>query len=682
MAAETTGRLSHWISRARGGESAPLILSGMFLTLAVAALLILQPAVIREADLRLYDMLLTAGGKPPQSAVPLLVGIDEASLAAYGQWPWPRYRLAQLVGRLQQLGAEVVVLDFLMPEPDRTSPEVIQAERWRDRVDMASSAPAGADSNSARLAGVLGQGKSVLGYYLDFSGVPPPSGQVQGPVMPAQTILLASPGASAGWPQANGEIRSLPLLVKAAGAEGFTNAVHDMDGILRRVPLLLPQAGGERLSLALAAMLLAAPERDLRLSGSSGETILSWQDKRIPLDDRGNLLLDFRAGVPAFPYVSAGSLLGDKTAGPDLHGRIVLVGAWAKGLGDVHQTPSGRALYGLEVHATIIDNVLAGNFIYRPSWARGAELLAILLLGSVISLLLSRADFRLSLIVLVAGVAACYWASRLLLASQGLYLSPLLPMTVPIVITTLLSLLKYGVEVRKVQQRTRDLIEAHDTIIIGMSALAEARDKETGRHLLRTQRYVGLLARQLSTTPKYAHLQASDIDLLAKSAPLHDIGKVGIPDNVLHKPGKLSEDEYKIMQAHPLIGAEALTRVVVGTGHPEKNTFLNYARQMIEAHHERWDGKGYPHGLQGENIPLPGRLMALADVYDALISQRVYKKGLSHEQTRAFILENAGSHFDPDVVAAFLATEVAFIEVAHQFADEAAPEAGETDPGD
>lgn len=682
MTSDTRGRTRRRPASFAGREQLQLIVCGLLLTLAVAVLLMLQPAVVREADLRLYDMLMAARSKPAQSAVPQLVGIDEASLAQYGQWPWPRYRLALLVERLQQLGAEVVVLDFLMPEPDRTSPEVILAERRRDRIDPASPAMAGEDSNSARLARVLGRGKSVLGYYLDFSGAPPPGGQMPGPAMPAQTILLASPGVSAGWPQAGGEIRSLPRLVSAAGAEGFTNAAHDVDGILRRVPLLLPQAGGERLSLALAALLLASSERGLHLSGTTGGAMLSWQDKQIPLDERGNLLLDFRAGAPAFPYLSAARLLGDEAAGPDLHGRIVLVGAWAKGLGDQHQTPSGRVLNGLEAHATVIDNVLSGSFIYRPLWARGAELLAILLLGSVISLLLARADFRLSLIVLAAGVAASYLGSRQLLVSQGLYLSPLLPMAVPIVVTTFLSLLKYGIEVRKVQQRTRDLIEAHDTIIIGMSALAEARDKETGSHLLRTQRYVGILARQLSTTPKYAHLQASDVDLLAKSAPLHDIGKVGIPDSVLHKPGKLSADEYTIMQAHPLIGAEALTRVVIGTGHPEKNIFLNYARQMIEAHHERWDGTGYPHGLRGEEIPLPGRLMALADVYDALISQRVYKKGLSHEQTRDFIVENAGRYFDPDIVAAFLATEASFVAVARQYADAQPPEAGEAASGD
>lgn len=672
-------RLKNRFSRGWRPEQLPLILSGLFLTLLLGAMLILQPGIVRRADLDLYDLLVVKRAAPLQSSMIQLVGVDEASLAEYGQWPWPRYRLAQLVERLQQLGAEVVVLDFLMPEPDRTSPGVIQAERSRDHFDMAAPVVAGEDGNSMQLARVLGQGKSVLGYYLDFSGQAVSGGQLPGPDLPAQTTLIDSHGISTAWPQANGEIRSLPVLVSAAAGEGFTNAVHDADGVLRRVPLLLPQPGGARLSLALAAVLLAGNERDLRLSNVDGENFLDWQGKRIPLDSNGNMLLDFRSGSPSFPYVSAASLLSSQQ-GPDLRGRVVLVGAWAKGLGDLHQTPAGRAVNGLEVHATVIDNVLSGRFIHRPAWGRGVELLATLLLGFAITLLLSRADFRLSLVVLLAGVAVSYWGSRVLLVNQGLYLSPLLPMAVPVVITTFLSLLKYGLEVRKVQQRNRDLLEAHDTIIIGMSALAEARDQETGHHLLRTQRYVGLLARQLSTTPKYAYLHATDIDLLAKSAPLHDIGKVGIPDSVLHKPGKLSEEEYRIMQTHPLIGADALTRVVVGTGHPEKNTFLNYARQMIESHHERWDGKGYPHGLRGESIPLPGRLMALADVYDALISQRVYKKGMSHEQTREFILGNAGTHFDPDVVAAFMATEDAFIAVARQFADKAPGETGEAVP--
>lgn len=653
----------------RLGARGVLLLTGWLLTFAVVLLQAFSPAPLREAQCRLYDLMLGVRERGEMSSVPVLVGVDDASLAEFGQWPWPRYRLATLVERLQQRGAEVVVLDFLMPEADRTSPGVIRAERRRDRVDPdLRPASGGTDENTDRLADSLGRGKTALGYYLEFSDgavrrVEPPS-----PKLPAGTVLRsAAPGLAR--PIARGELRSLPQLANAAAAEGFTNALHDADGTLRRVPLMLPFADGERVSLALAALMLRTGERQLALLADGGDRVLVWNGRRIPLDAAGNLLVDFRSGSPPFPYLSAAQVLRDASGRRDLNGRIALVGAWAKGLGDLHRTPSGRLLKGVEVHATVIDNLLSGRFLLRPAWAPAGELLVLVLIGGGVSWLLSRAGFGRSLFVVLAVCGGVYWGSRQLLLGGGIYLSPLLPMLLPVAISTALSLLKYGLESRKLRLRTRDLLEAQDTIIIAMSALAEARDRETGHHLLRTQRYVELLARQLSTTPKYAYLQANDIELLAKSAPLHDIGKVGIPDNILHKPGKLSSDEYQVMQRHPLIGAEALSRVIVGTGHPEKHAFLDYARQMIEAHHERWDGSGYPHGLRGETIPLPGRLMALADVYDALVSRRVYKREMSHAEVREFIVRAAGSHFDPEVVAAFLAAEVDFLEIARRYAD-------------
>ena len=207
-----------------------------------------------------------------------------------------------------------------------------------------------------------------------------------------------------------------------------------------------------------------------------------------------------------------------------------------------------------------------------------------------------------------------------------------------------------------------------------MSVMSEARHKETGLHILRTRRYVEILARQLATTPRYRDLVESSIALLAKSAPLHDIGKVGIPDEILHKPGKLSADEYAVMKSHTTIGAAALARIADSTGRPEKNEFLTYARQMTVAHHERWDGSGYPGGLRGEDIPLAGRLMALADVYDAMVTRRAYKAALTHEEAREHIRQQSGSQFDPDVVAAFLATDEAFREVARACADGEGPD--------
>jgi adenylate cyclase len=251
-----------------------------------------------------------------------------------------------------------------------------------------------------------------------------------------------------------------------------------------------------------------------------------------------------------------------------------------------------------------------------------------------------------------------------------MYLSPFMPMLTPVLIMTMLSLLKYGIEARKVRQRTLDLVEAQDTIIFSMSALTETRDKETGGHIKRTRRYVETLARQLATMPRYHELDELTIELLAKSAPLHDIGKVGIPDSILHKPGELSEQEYEIMKSHTLIGVHALTRTIGGTEHPEQHDFLHFARQMIEAHHERWDGSGYPHGLRGEEIPLAGRLMALADAYDAMVSRRVYKQEYPHEEALEIIRKNAGKLFDPDVVTAFLARKEDFLRIAHECSEE------------
>jgi adenylate cyclase len=284
--------------------------------------------------------------------------------------------------------------------------------------------------------------------------------------------------------------------------------------------------------------------------------------------------------------------------------------------------------------------------------------------------MLSQSGFVLSLLTIVAGTGGGYLAGRELLLSSGIFVSPLLPMVTPIIVMTFLSLMKYGIEARKVLHRNRDLIEAQDAIIRSMSALAEAHDAETGWHLLRTQHYVETLARHLATLPHYRDLDEAGIDLLSKSAPLHDIGKVGIPDHILNKPGPLTEEEIDIMKTHTLIGAHALATAIDGTVHPENLDFLHYAQQMIESHHEKWDGSGYPHGLSGTDIPLAGRLMALADVYDALVFTRVYKKKISHAEAKEIILNETGRHFDPEVIAAFVAKDEEFIRISRKFADE------------
>jgi len=220
-----------------------LIGAGLGLTLCAALLLIFQPLIIQQAELRIYDLMLSGRISPPKTNIPVLVGIDEESLNSYGQWPWPRYRVAGLVERLHELGAKVIALDFLMPEPDRTSPEVILSERQRDREPSAKvPATESHDSNSLRLAGAISRAETALGFFVDFSGLR--AFQLHDePGIPAGMIVTLDPGSAAGLPNSAGIIRSLRVLTDAARAEGFTNAIHDGDGALRRVPLLLAFEG-------------------------------------------------------------------------------------------------------------------------------------------------------------------------------------------------------------------------------------------------------------------------------------------------------------------------------------------------------------------------------------------------------------------------------------------------------
>lgn len=210
-----------------------------------------------------------------------------------------------------------------------------------------------------------------------------------------------------------------------------------------------------------------------------------------------------------------------------------------------------------------------------------------------------------------------------------------------------------------------------EVTLLALASLAEIRDLETGNHLKRTQHYIYALGQHLLTHPNFSHYLTLDrLDMMFKCAPLHDIGKVGIEDRILLKPGRYEAAEFEIMKTHPKLGFDAIEHAQqLAHDHSE---ILELAKEIVYGHHEKWDGSGYPQGLVGSAIPIAARLMAVADVYDALVSQRVYKKGMSHEQATQIIREGRGKHFDPDIVDAFLALSDVFQGIAARFADSAA----------
>jgi putative two-component system response regulator len=227
----------------------------------------------------------------------------------------------------------------------------------------------------------------------------------------------------------------------------------------------------------------------------------------------------------------------------------------------------------------------------------------------------------------------------------------------------------------EVSKRTRDFLAVQrevlaiqDITIMALASLAETRDNDTGNHLRRTQHYIKALAERLKSHPRFSEfLSDSNIELLFKSAPLHDIGKVGIPDHILLKPGRLTTEEFDVMKSHARLGCDSLEKAEQELGMPV--AFFRLAKEIAHFHHEKWNGTGYPEGLSGDAIPASARLMALADVYDALISQRIYKVSMSHDLTVSELVKGRGVHFDPDVVDAFLALQDEFQEIAARYAD-------------
>jgi HD-GYP domain-containing protein (c-di-GMP phosphodiesterase class II) len=218
--------------------------------------------------------------------------------------------------------------------------------------------------------------------------------------------------------------------------------------------------------------------------------------------------------------------------------------------------------------------------------------------------------------------------------------------------------LNEGLE-KQVSQREQELVKTQNAVIFGLAKLAESRDNDTGEHLDRIRSYVMILADDLAQT--IPELDEEAVHNLALASSLHDIGKVGIPDSILLKPGRLSKEEREVMELHTLIGGECLEAIQSRLGN---NVFMHTAKQVAYYHHERWDGKGYPHGLSENEIPLVARIVAVADVYDALTSKRPYKNPMSHFESKSIIIAGSGTQFDPEVVAAFTRHEDKFESVS------------------
>lgn len=218
----------------------------------------------------------------------------------------------------------------------------------------------------------------------------------------------------------------------------------------------------------------------------------------------------------------------------------------------------------------------------------------------------------------------------------------------------------------EIADSSKSIAIANESLVDALIYLSEYRDNETGAHILRTAKYVETLGLHLTEKHRYrGYLTENDVLMIAKCAPLHDIGKIGIPDSILLKSGRLTQDEFSMMKRHASLGRDALDKVMQERG--RGNEYLSLARDIAGSHHERWDGSGYPDGLKGEDIPLCARLMAVADVYDALVNSRVYKPAIPHHKAVEIISQGSGTAFDPEIVTTFLECAPIFNEIHNQY---------------
>jgi len=634
-----------------------LLACGLLFSGLAVAVYLQGPDFLRFLDHRTYDTFLRASAGGRSSDRVAIVDIDDESLAAYGQWPWPRGTVAALLEGIAKAGPAAIGLDIVFPEPDRQTPLGL-----------------GVGDGDALLAKTLATGPFVLGCkFLFDSGISPASNALpRHALTPGWIRPAGDTGKDAPLFAARGAVCSIPAFCEAAAGVGFVNALPDTDGVIRRTPLLIRYDDRYYPSLALGIVLQASEDDQVMIAMSSaGAESIRLGSKRIPVDGQGNMLIHYRGRNARLTRVSAGEILAGRIPERELRDKLVFVGTTCVGLERRQATPLGPAVPGIEIHATITDNIVGGDFISRPAYADGLELLVLIAAGVLSSFLLAWTGSGLSALLLVTGTTVVLGGAQVALARGGLFVSPVMPVMLIVVNSSGLTLLKFWLEERNSRRQAQQLLATQAVTIRSLAAMTESRDPETGLHIDRTSHYVKALANQLKRHPRYKAVLTNDaVEELFRVAPLHDIGKVGVRDSILHKPGQLTDEEFEEMKQHTVYGRQAMEAAEEKLG---ENSFLRRALEIAYSHHERWDGTGYPEGLAGEEIPLSARLMALADVYDALTSGRPYKPPFSHEKAVAILRDGRGAHFAPDVLDAFLAVENEFTRIATTFAD---PEQG------
>lgn len=613
---------------------------------------IFYSGLVEFLDLKVYDYSYKASifNKHQANSSVVIIDIDEKSLDYLGQWPWSRLVLANLVALVSEQKPTSIGLDIIFPERDKTSPNEIISfyeKYFSIKVRVEGLDPALLDHDKF-FANTLENTKSILSVFM--------SNQIQNKnncFLPQSNLKITA--SKQDYMTTEYMLCNIEELQRSSFGVGFINSQRDIDGIFRRMPLfinykkeLIPAFG---LANLMSADSLNIKDNSFSILGNTFST-----------NSRGEALLHFY-DTASHKTLSAIDVLTHAVDLSVLKGKFVLIGTSSVGLHDRYMIASSQVIPGVFVHATLIDNIINNDLKFQPEVFKNLNFIFSLLFSLFLVYLLYKNEYIKLLVSFlslgaIANILGFYFLHKNIYLSMGYFL---VPFSVHFFIINFLFIVLYYRDRKKFY---KDLTRAHSSTIDSMALVAETRDTETGAHIIRTKEYILILGEYLYENNIYkSQLGKPFRDLVYRAAPLHDIGKVGIPDNILKKPGKLTEEEYTIMKTHPIIGKDIIENAMKDN---EDNEFLKIAYNIAYYHHEKWDGSGYPCGLSGKEIPLEARMMALADVYDALISRRCYKLSFDYENSETIIIDGSGTHFDPTLIKAFISLKDKFREIAER----------------
>jgi len=611
---------------------------------------------IQNLDYKIYDFFTELSPYNIKDSMNVvIIDIDEESLKKYGQWPWPRIINAKLIGQVSLFHPSAIGVNIIFSEKDRTSPVNIQAfykDFFNYKIEM-PRLPIGLKDNDVILMESLISARSTLSIYLSnskhFATKCPKLNSEFYDFSNIKTSLY-SDTALCNYSDLQESIQNF----------GFINAQPDLDGLFRRMPLFIEYKNRIIPAFALATL--------LSIDGMDSKVELnkfSILGHKVHMDEDSSVLLNFHSSSPK--SISAIDILENRISKDSIEGKVILIGSSETGVKKGEFLSNHKKISNTMIHARLIENILNDELYRQPRNYKKFNLFLSLFLSLLMVYFLYRRWFiAISLLFFLTMTFSSVWMS--LLFSNYLYIS-IGYLWIPFLLFFFIMSTSFILLYVKEQKKSHDeLLQSHVAMVDSMILLATIHDDETGGHILRTKKYVKLLANYFYNKKIYLDILTLDyINTIYEAAPLHDIGKIGIPDAILKKPGKLTVEEFEVMKTHSTLGKNVIQNMLNSY---DKNDFLKVAYNIAFYHHEKWDGTGYPMGLKGDKIPIEAQFMTLADVYDALINKRCYKKAFTFETAEEIIVSGKGKTYSPRLIEAFLELKEEFKEIALKYQDD------------